>query len=274
MITATDAAAIMGMNPWKTPLKLFKEKGEDILSPTLMSPAMQRGIDLEPLARDYFTMMTGIKLIPKEDARNVVIHPQNQWMMASFDGVSECGEVTIEIKCPGLNSEDHALAARREISGLYIPQNQHQMECKRPRVHFYMVFDGFTGQYFEVKKDEAFCKKMLAAELEFYTLLNNKTPPEPTDGDYNETQDTIWLHIAEKIRRRRELYKELEREDEEDKNTLISIGGGSNTRGGGISLCQISRKGNVDYAKIPALKGVDLEQYRKQSSTSWRINVA
>jgi hypothetical protein len=31
------------------------------------------------------------------------------------------------------------------------------------------------------------------------------------------------------------------------------------------------KKGNVDYAKIPELKGVNLDAYRKASKENWRV---
>ena len=58
---------------------------------------------------------------------------------------------------------------------------------------------------------------------------------------------------------------------EDLRKQLIFLSGESNSRGSGISLCQVVRKGNVDYAKIPELKGIDLEKYRKGSISSWRI---
>ena len=65
--------------------------------------------------------------------------------------------------------------------------------------------------------------------------------------------------------------KELEKEEEEVRKQLIFLSGESNTKGAGISLCQIQRKGNVDYSKIPELRGVDVEKYRKPAINSWRI---
>ena len=62
-----------------------------------------------------------------------------------------------------------------------------------------------------------------------------------------------------------------EEQEERWRNQLIFLSGGSNSKGGGISLCQVSRKGAVDYAKVPELRGVNLEPYRKASSISWRI---
>jgi hypothetical protein len=34
----------------------------------------------------------------------------------------------------------------------------------------------------------------------------------------------------------------------------------------------VERKGAVDYAKIPALQGLDLEQYRKAGGEYWRLS--
>jgi hypothetical protein len=66
--------------------------------------------------------------------------------------------------------------------------------------------------------------------------------------------------------------KELEMIEEDLRKQLIFLSGESNSKGAGISLCQIQRKGNVDYAKIPELKNVNLDKYRKESINSWRIS--
>lgn len=271
-ITATDASIIMKASKWKTPLQLYNEK----TSPdgaTYLSEAMRRGIELEPIARDLFTFKTGIKLIDKDDPRNVVINPDKPWMMASFDGISECGKYSVEIKCPMPNSYDHYLARNREIPPMYYPQVQHQIECLKPQAHFFMVFDGFDGDPFDVAKNPSYIENMIEEELKFYILLHNKTPPEPGDGDYIDRTDHAWLHRATQINEKLQTIKMMESQVEFLKGELIELSGGLNCKGGGVSLSQVQRKGHVDYAKIPQLQGMDLESYRKPSSTSWRINV-
>ena len=39
-----------------------------------------------------------------------------------------------------------------------------------------------------------------------------------------------------------------------------------------FALIEKTRKGNVDYAKIPELQGVDLEDYRKTETKYWELN--
>jgi len=42
--------------------------------------------------------------------------------------------------------------------------------------------------------------------------------------------------------------------------------------GSGVKIARIERKGSVDYAKIPELNGVDLEKYRKESSSYIKVS--
>src|ERR1700752_2200587 len=91
-ITATDAIVIMGASNWKTKVHLYHEKLSND-PPMPSNERMKRGIDLEPVARDLFTIQTGIFMEPK-----VIV---KDWTMASLDGISELGQCILEIKCPG-----------------------------------------------------------------------------------------------------------------------------------------------------------------------------
>jgi putative phage-type endonuclease len=258
-ITATDAAVIMGASHWKTSLQLYHEKlSED--NNTFRNEAMQRGIDLEPIARDLFEIKTGHKMIPK-----VVV---NDWTMASLDGINAWDEI-LEIKCPG--PKDHSIAVSGKIPDHYYPQLQHQMYVCNSEKAFYFSFDGADGVIVEVKRDDEYIEKMIAEEFKFYMCLQQKTPPEPSENDYIERNDSLWEQCASKWKTLTETIKELEKEEEDLRKQLIFLSGESNTKGAGISLCQIVRKGNVDYAKIPELKNIDLDKYRKSSINSWRI---
>jgi hypothetical protein len=45
-----------------------------------------------------------------------------------------------------------------------------------------------------------------------------------------------------------------------------------NTKGFGLTIIKTERKGSVDYSKVPELVGVNLDSYRKKSTTVWTIN--
>ncbi len=259
-ITATDAAVIMGVSPWKSKTKLYQDKKSDD-APNFVSEKMQRGIDLEPIARDLFIIQSNIEVEPK-----VIV---KDWAMASLDGMSEDGKHIVEIKCPG--EKDHQSALSGKVPDYYYPQLQHQMFVCDVDEMYYYSFDGADGVILTVKRDNEFIEKMIIEEKKFYDCLMTDTPPEPDENDYVERTDLPWEKCALNWLLVTSQIKELEKIEEDLRKQLISLSGESNSRGAGISLCQVQRKGNVDYSKIPELKGVDLELYRKSAITTWRI---
>jgi len=262
-ITATDAAVILGASHWKTRFQLYNEKISEENN-TFKNDAMQRGLDLEPIARDLFEIKTGLKVSPK-----VVI---NDWAMASLDGISDCGNHIVEIKCPG--SKDHAIALLGKVPDHYYPQLQHQMYVCDVESAYYFSFDGADGVVVEVLRNEEYIQKMIIEEKKFYQCLINKTPPELNEGDYIQRNDDLWQQCALKWKSLTNSIKELEKEEEEIRKQLVFLSGESNTKGAGISLCLVNRKGNVEYARIPELINVDLDKYRKGSINSWRITTS
>jgi putative phage-type endonuclease len=259
-ITATDAVIIMSASPWKSKIELYHEKMSDENN-TYVNPAMKRGLDLEPIGRDLFWLQTGIEVNPC-----VVI---KDWAMASLDGISLCGKYIVEIKCPG--EKIHAIALSGKVPEHYYPQLQHQIFVCDVEFAYYFSFDGADGVYIKVPRDNDYIEKMLVEEEKFYQCLINKTPPE---GDYTERNDALWSQCATQWKCLTLQIKELEKQEEELRRQLIFLSGESNSKGAGISLCQIQKKGNVDYSKIECLKDIDLDKYRKSSSSYWKITGA
>jgi putative phage-type endonuclease len=260
-ITATDATSIMEANPWKTKLKLYREKKSDE-KPTPPNEAMLRGIELEPIARELFEHKMNMEFYPK-----VLI---KDWAMASLDGINAAGDIILEIKCPG--TKGHAIALQGKVPDQYYPQLQHQMYVADVNLAYFYSFDGMDGVSIPVPRDDDYIKEMVKRELEFYECLKNNVPPEPEENDYTFRQDDIWQNYASRWKSLTDQIKDLEKKEQEARQQLIVLAGQSNVKGAGISLSQVTRKGNVDYSKVPQLNGVNLDYYRKPASSSWRIN--
>jgi len=261
-ITATDAVVIMNVSPWKTKKQLFKEKTTISVVLPICSPAMQRGIDLEPLARDLYQIKTGIEVKPA-----VII---KDWAMASLDGISRDRKTVVEIKCP--RSKDHALAVSGKVPEYYYPQLQHQLYVCGVQFVDYFSFDGFEGVIVRVDRDDAYIEKMVRKEKQFYDQMLSGIEPD-FDDDYIQRNDTTWLECAGKYLQVCKEIKDLQIMEESMRTQLIFLAGESNCRGGGICATQVQRKGNVDYSKIPELEDIDLELYRKPSINSWRLTL-
>jgi len=259
-VTATDACIIMGASQWNTRVQLYNEKISDD-PPMTPTARMQRGLDLEPIARDLFNLQY------QADMRPAVI--VKDWLMASLDGLDAKSGYIAEIKCPG--NMDHTIALQGKVPDHYYPQLQVQIYVSGAKKGFYVSFDGFENVVVDVERDDKYIDKMIPKLKEFYDCLVNRTPPEPDKNHYIEREDELWVECCTKLKSVIAQKKSLEEQEEALRNQLIYLSGESNTKGGGILLCQVEKRGNVEYSKIPELKGMDLEPYRKPSSLSWRI---
>lgn len=273
-IGASDAPIIMGVSPHKTLYQLWLDK-LGLSKEEEKNSAMQRGNDLEPIARDKFENITGIKMIAE-----VRIHSSIPFMMASMDGIglekikngndyifTECA---VEIKCPG--NIDHLYAKDGSVPKKYIPQLQHQMEvCDLDRI-FYFSFDGKNGIVLEIDRDQDYINKMIVKQKEFWDCVLNFEPPAFTSKDYQSRDDTEWRLYAQQYTQADQTVKTAEDIRDRAKKELIRLSGNSSCQGAGLKLSRIVRKGNISYPEIPELLNVDLEKYRKPAIESWRIN--
>lgn len=266
-IGASDAPVIMEVSPWKTAYQLWQEKLALVPQANYKSFAMERGINLENDARLLFTAETGISVKPL-----IYLSRDNDWGMASFDGVSEDGNHAVEIKCPG--KEDHQKALNKQVPEKYIPQLQHQMQVLELDKIYYLSYDPSDENdliHFTVNRDDKYIKAMIKKESEFWDCMQEVTPPKMSQRDYYERSDELWLALASEWKLINSQQKEFESKEKEARNMLISMSAGKNTTGGGIRLAKLVRKGNIDYANIPQLKEIDLEKYRKANSEFWKL---
>ena len=93
-ITSTDAATIMGENPFCNLHTLWLRKHGQA-KPDPVNASMLRGSELEPFALDEFIKQTGIQAKPA-----VGEHDEYSWMGTSLDAINEDGTVIVEIKSP------------------------------------------------------------------------------------------------------------------------------------------------------------------------------
>jgi len=261
-IGASDASIILEVSPWKTPYQLWLEKTGNSTSPT--TPQQKRGLEMEESARQSFERMTGMIMFPK-----VMEHPTLNWMMASLDGIDMDSTAIVEIKCPG--QVDHAIAKQGKIPEKYVPQLQHQLAVTGLEMAYYFSFDGNDGVIVEVEKDEQFISKMIDLEQVFWNCLVTLSPPPMNKRDIIERDDQEWVAVSNKWRAIKQQLELLENEEKSLRNTLIQMANNHSTIGGGIRLTRSTRRGSVQYAQIPEIRGIDLEKYRKKPTEIWRL---
>lgn len=262
-IGASLAPVIMGVSPWMTPYQLYEEM-MGITPKKEETAAMRRGKALEEEARKRFIQQTGVEVVPA-----VGVHNRFDWLFASFDGICTDNQVIVEIKCPG--QEDHETALNGKVPEKYYPQLQHQLAVSGyKQVHYFSYTEKSTAMVI-LPRDEEYILKMIKEEYEFYKCLLNFTPPKLTERDYVQRTDAAWKELAEELNYVMQQKEALETREGELKQMLKDISEGKNSKGFGVAFYKTLRKGNVDYAKIPELEGINLEKYRKEPFEVWTV---
>jgi putative phage-type endonuclease len=184
-IGASDAPIILGLNPWRTRDQLLASKVEEVKRRPRQrrknaqpdNGAMERGRNLEPVARSLFTSLTGIDLVPL-----CVISDEYEWLKASLDGWNDPLGLLVELKA--VNIDDHETALAGKVPEKYFPQVQHQLIATSP--------EGKSAQYVSysinrrlkpkdrlvivtVQSDPEFQAKLLEAEGLFWRLIQKHT---------------------------------------------------------------------------------------------------
>ena len=263
------AASILGVG-FKTPLQLFEDIMED--RETEVNDAMRRGTMMEPIAREWLNQKYQSNLQPV-----VVQHPDSShdWHISSLDGLwkrPDGSYFACEIKHPG--KIDHEKALDGQIPEKYIPQCFHILE-DLPGVDriLYLSYREESQVEIWLERNEHEMDMQFAQELSFYEKLLSCTPPEPTEKDWVEFLDYDLVSQAHLYGCIQDQIEELQAKSASIKEQLLQgTSFSSRAKIGQLKLQKVIRKGAIEYTKIDALKGIDMEQYRKNPIVSWRVS--
>ena len=184
-IGSSDAAAAVGLNPYKSQLELWLEKtGRDTSLPKLDpldedSPAYWGNI-LEPIVATHYSRRSGHRV---RRINAVLQHPDPKlaWMLANIDReVIGTSEVQIlECKTAGING---ARLWKEGVPEYVQLQVMHQLAVTGKQAADVAVLLG--GQHLEVhriERDESMIARLIDLERLFWDYVVSDTPP-PADG--------------------------------------------------------------------------------------------
>ena len=184
-IGSSDAAAAVGLNPYKSQLELWMEKtGRDTSLPKLdpqdeESPAYWGNV-LEPIVATHYSKRSGHRV---RRINAVLQHPDPKlaWMLANIDReVIGAPEVQIlECKTAGING---ARLWKEGVPEYVQLQVMHQLAVTGKQAADVAVLLG--GQHLEVhriERDESMIARLIDLERLFWDYVVSDTPP-PADG--------------------------------------------------------------------------------------------
>ncbi len=188
-IGSSDAAAAIGLNPYKSPLELWMEKTgrEDALpriDPNDETSPLYWGTLLEPIVAAHYTKRTGNRV---RRINAVLQHHEHSWMLANIDReVVGAPDVQIlECKTAGINGPRLWKEGVPEYVQLQV---MHQLAVTgKQAADVAVLIGGQDLQIHRIQRDEVQIHQLIALEGEFWRYVETDQPP-PADGSDSADQ--------------------------------------------------------------------------------------
>lgn len=280
LVTGSRAGAILGLSKWADYNSVMRDMVRSYFGAEREfsgNEATEHGNTYEPLAIQDYELETGNDVKPE----GFITNPDIPWIGVSPDGlVGEYGGV--EVKCPYRGGIQTLADKPDYLCQCYLSL----IVTGREWWDFYVKIIG-NGREEEshlerVTLDEALKwwgdnKAALKAFYDDYIeTINDKEKAEQYLGDLERdlSDNDKWQQAAQEYataKQEAELANEALKQAKAKLQELAESQGVKKVTGCGVMAYQATRKGAVNYSKIPELKEVDLEQYRGKESTYWTI---
>lgn len=267
-VTGSNVSALFDLNPYKTKLQYFEELllGEEPEITDSQRMLFEIGHSAEGKGRDYAEKTYGMKF-----PAMVLLAADLEDLMVSLDGFNEDHLITFEAKYVGRD----VIKRMREEPGWIKPDHYCQVQAglrvtgAKKCIYFAMDPDGEAATL-EVLADPAYQLEITEAVKQFIADVRAGKAPEPSDRDWHEPNDPAFAELAE-IKRKADEFEARLKKGRED--LLSKYRGSPRLRGGGIMLYRSYVKGNVDYSKVPQLRNVNLDRYRKPGREQYTLKL-
>ncbi len=225
----SDAATIMGLNPWKTKYQLWAEK-TGRLEPEPMNANMERGVRCEPIARQKYIAEVGLGSKPA-----CFIHDEFPFMRASLDGISMSGDTIFETKAPGVRAYDKIVSQCR-VPAYNVPQLQWNMIVSgATRAHFYPYSEDYdTSMLLVMRQDTEMQDRLIEEAAAFWQLIQTDTPPEAEVDEHISVEYDA--PVMEEYVEMSVLLNSTQRRLKELKPTVLDWGDGASFRAGRLKV--------------------------------------
>lgn len=268
-IGGSDAGALAGVNPWKSPLSVYLEKIGESSGPE-DNERMRIGRDLEDYVAQRFMEATGLK-VRRRNA--ILLHNEYDWIMANVDrlivGVEE-----------GLECKTTSSYGASKWEGDKIPPH-YEVQC-----HHYMAVTGAKAWwiaclignekfvYKKIERDEEVIEALIKIEKDFWEnyVLKKEMPAPDGSSDADNILNLMYpkskessielVGYEDKIHKLKELKDKISEFDNEKKsieqlikkemgeNELATVGDKKITWKSSISNRFDSKRFKVDYPEL------------------------
>ncbi len=175
-IGSSDAAAVCGLNKWRSPVDVWMEKTGQQRSVT-ENMAMRCGTLMEPVVAQLFLDANPDRKIRRWGRA----YRKHGFMVSHVDRIISDNKAILEIKTAGFHQ------ASRWDDGLvpdeYLIQVHHQMICaNRKHAYLAVLIGGNDYRQYHIPRDDGLCESLVVREREFWDHVENRTPPPIRDA--------------------------------------------------------------------------------------------
>ncbi len=188
-IGGSDAAAVLGISPFRTGVDLYYDKLGQYAEDTEANwVAMEMGNLLEDLVARIFAKKTGLHIYR---CRKMFQHPEHSWMLADLDFLVELSDgatAILECKTTNYNARDKWEYDGKPIVPVYYEaQGRHYMAVMDiGRVYFCCLYGNNEDEVIirNIDRDEKYEAELIALEEDFWlNHVQKKTPPPYIEDD-------------------------------------------------------------------------------------------
>jgi putative phage-type endonuclease len=285
-ITASEIGAIAGNGRFASRDDIMRRKVREahgLLNEFVGNVATQWGHDNESAAIADLEFVADVKITSAGDNqqfKKLELQSGNGVTIfagATPDGITECGYV-VEVKCPySLRNKKPNAAEYLGKAPEYLDQMQWQMLVTARSKCIFGVWSPLGIDYIVIDSYFARQEELVLIAMEFQFELNKILADETLSAKYLDDQGAVmddeeFIALSDAYKSALVELEIAQANVDTAKSSLIAVCTDS-TIGCGLQIIKAERKGTVDYAKVPELQGVDLEKYRKKSSTVWTVRV-
>lgn len=257
---ATDIAAILGVDSYRTPLDVYNEK-LGLVMPFEGNRQTERGQKLEEVAAREYTEQTGRKVHRRS---TMLIHPKHDFIRGHLDRRVVGDKRPVEIKCPS-RGMFHKIK-REGLPSSWIVQMQTYLWLDGSSVGDFAPFcaDAWEILPFEIEAQPELFERIEVAAVTFWTAhVLKRIPPAPISADkpiielakvggIEAREDTAFMEAAETLREAKQLERDGKELLEMAKQRIKSAVGGrfGKYRGGCLKALHYSiSQGHLKFDK-------------------------
>jgi len=197
-IGGTDAAAILGLSPYKRPIDIYAGKIEPDKQPELDKECLYWGSALEPIVRGRYQERFQVQVIDPVDLGTVfaksrpwndstLIEGREPWMLGAPDGWIPSVDSGLEVKCSSRKGQEWGDEGSDEVPAHYLVQVAWYMAvCDAKGWNFAVLFSGNTLAQYRIQRDPQLEKDMIEACRSFWfdNVVKRVEPPIDESESY------------------------------------------------------------------------------------------